>query len=131
MINSLANVFNNLKLSWIDSSKNLETSKEYQDLLFIFPNLEQIFKQGQIEDDFEFRRTIQHILRVFKVYFLIKNNIHFHETLSPESLQKVSEKIESINKLNELIIPLILMYHDIGRFFNKKNHPNEIYLIIV
>jgi len=131
MINSLANIFNNLKLSWIDSSKNLEISNEFQDLLLIFPNLEQIFNQGQIEDDFEFRRTIQHIFRVFKVYFLIKDNIHFHETLSPESLQKVSEKIESINKINELVIPLILMYHDIGRFFNKKNHPHESYVMIV
>ncbi len=132
MINSLANIFNNLELSWIDSAaKNLKDSKEYQELLLIFPNLEQIFNQGQIEDDFEFRRTIQHIFRAFKVYFLIKNNIHFHETLSPESLQKVSEKIESINKINELVIPLILMYHDIGRFFNKKNHPHESYVMIV
>lgn len=131
MINSLANIFNNLELSWIDSFKNLRNSNEYQELLSIFPNLEQIFQQGQIEDDFEFRRTIQHIFRVFKVYFLIKNNIHFHETLSPESLQKVSEKIESINKINELVIPLILMYHDIGRFFNKKNHPHESYIMIL
>ena len=132
MINSLANIFNNLELSWIDSAaKNLKDSKEYQELLLIFPNLEQIFNQGQIEDDFEFRRTIQHIFRAFKVYFLIKNNIHFHETLSPETLQKVSEKIESINKINELVIPLILMYHDIGRFFNKKNHPHESYVMIV
>ena len=130
MINSLAHIFNNLEISWIDSSKDLKNSQEYQELLSIFPNLKQIFHQGQIEDDFEFRRTIPHIFRVIKVYFLIKNNIYFHETLSPESLQKVSEKIESINKDNELVIPLILMYHDIGRFFNKKNHPNESYLMI-
>ncbi len=74
MINSLANIFNNLELSWIDSAaKNLKDSKEYQELLLIFPNLEQIFNQGQIEDVFEFRITIQHIFRVFKVYFLIFN----------------------------------------------------------
>ncbi|MHA1254902.1 MAG: hypothetical protein ACTSPS_04810 [Promethearchaeota archaeon] len=130
MINSLANIFNNLKLSWIDSAKNLKDSKEYQELLSIFPNLEQIFQQGQIEDDFEFRRTIQHIFRVFKVYFLIKDKIHFHKTLSQDSIGKVSEKIKAVNKLNELVIPLILMYHDIGRFFNKKNHPHESYIMI-
>jgi len=130
MINSLANIFNDLKLSWIDSSKNLETSKEYQELLLIFPNLEQIFQQGQIEDDFEFRRTIQHIFRVFKVYFLIKDKTHFHKTLSLDSLGKISEKISAVNKSNELLIPLILIYHDIGRFFNKKNHPYESYLMI-
>jgi len=130
MINSLVKIFNNLELSWIDSSKNLEASNEYQELLLIFPNLTQIFQQGQIEDDFEFRRTIQHIFRVFKVYFLIKDKTHFHKTLSLDSLGKISEKIESVNKINELVLPLILMYHDIGRFFNKKNHPHESYLMI-
>jgi len=130
MIHSLANIFNNLELPWIDSSKDLNNSKEYQKLLSIFPNLTQIFQQGQIEDNFEFRRTIQHIFRVFKVYFLIKDKKHFHKTLSPDSLQKISEKLEHENKKNELIIPLILMYHDIGRFFNKRNHPYQSYLII-
>jgi len=132
MINSLAHLFNNLELSWIDSSKkDLKDSKEYQELLSIFPNLQQVFQQGQIEDDFEFRRTIQHVFRVFKVYFLIKNNIHFHDTLSSDILLMISEKIEAINQLNELIIPLILMYHDIGRLFNKRNHPHESYVLIL
>lgn len=131
MINSLANIFDKLELSVIDSSaKNLKDNKEYQELLSIFPNLQKIFQQGQIEDDFEFRRTIQHIFRVFKVYFLILNNTHFHKTLSQDSLGKISEKIASVNKFNEKIIPLILLYHDIGRFFNKKNHPHESYLMI-
>ena len=84
MINSLAHIFNKLELSWIDSAKNLKDSKEYQELLSIFPNLRQVFQQGQIEDDFEFRRTIQHIFRVFKVYFLIKDKMHFHKTLSQD-----------------------------------------------
>ena len=66
MIDALVSIFNKLELSWIDSSKNLKDSKEYQKLLSIFPNLREIFQQGQIEDDFEFRRTIQHIFRVFK-----------------------------------------------------------------
>ena len=130
MINSLAHIFNKLELSWIDSAKNLKDSKEYQELLSIFPNLRQVFQQGQIEDDFEFRRTIQHIFRVFKVYFLIKDKMHFHKTLSQDSIGKISEKIASVNEFSELIIPLILMYHDIGRFFNKRNHPHESYLMI-
>jgi len=131
MINSIANIFNDLELSWIDSSKELKNSKEYQELLLLFPNLQQIFQQGQIEDAFEFHRTIQHIFRVFKIFFLIKDKIPFHETLSQDSLQKIAGKLECENNKNALIIPIILMYHDIGRFFNKKNHPYESYKMIL
>lgn len=130
MIDSLYKIFQDLELSWIDSSKEIINTQKYRDLLSIFPNLNSIFQDGREMDDEEFNRTIKHIFRVFKIFFLMKEESVFHDTLSPDSLKKISAKIRSQNIQNEYIIPLILMYHDIGRFSDKKNHPHQSYLVI-
>ena len=130
MIDSLTKIFKDVELSWIDSSNDIENSKRYYDLLGVFPNLKSLFKEGKNKDEAEFHRTIKHIFRAFKIFFLLKDGSFLHETLSLNSLQKITKKIKNQNKQNELIIPLILIYHDIGRFFDKKNHPQQSYLLI-
>lgn len=130
MIDSIANIFDGLNLSWIDSSSDIINSKPYLDLLSIFPNLQPIFQDGKKEDEVEFSRTINHIFRVFKIFFLIKEGKFFHETLSQNSMQQICEKLKDKNDQKDLIIPLILMYHDIGKLFNKKDHPHQSYLLI-
>ncbi len=130
MILSLTKIFEDIDLSWIDSSKDLTISSKYNDLLSIFPNLKGIFQDGIINDKPEFHRTINHVFRVFKIFFLLKNGDKFHKTLSPDSIQKIKVKINNQFTRNELIVPLILMYHDIGRFFDKKNHPHQSFILI-
>ncbi|MFX1324284.1 MAG: hypothetical protein ACFE8N_04960 [Promethearchaeota archaeon] len=130
MINDLYNIFKNLELSWIDSSLDIVNSKEYNDLLSIFPNLESFFREGRLKDEDEFQRTIRHIFRLFKIYFLIQSGDTFQETLSPEASSIIKEKLSTQISLNDLIIPIILMYHDIGRLDNKKEHPYYSYLLI-
>ena len=130
MIDSLYKIFNNLKLSWIDSSAEIVKSKEFKDLLLIFPNLEDVFQEGRDKDDDEFQRTIRHIFRLFKIFFLIKSEEFSHDTLSPESSNLIREKLLKIHSQNEFIIPIILIYHDIGRLDNKKEHPYYSYLLI-
>ncbi|MFW9875307.1 MAG: hypothetical protein ACFFG0_19545 [Candidatus Thorarchaeota archaeon] len=130
MINSLDKIFTNLKLSWIDSSANIVQSKEYKELLSIFSNLEKYFQEGAIKDEDEFHRTIRHIFRLFKIFFLIKSGSFIHDTLSPEPVSIIREKLMNQHLYNELIIPIILMYHDIGRLDNKKEHPYYSYQFI-
>ena len=130
MIDSLYKIFNNLKLSWIDSSAEIVKSKDYNDLLSIFPNLEDFFQEGRDKDNDEFQRTIRHIFRLFKIFFLIKSEEFSHDTLSPGSSNLIREKLLKIHSQNELIIPIILIYHDIGRLDNKKEHPYYSYLLI-
>ncbi len=130
MINSLNKIFNDLKLAWIDTSKEILNSGKFSDLIAIFPNLKGIFQKGRENDEEEFLRTIRHIFRVFKIFFSIKNGSYYSETLSPESIQTIKAIIIKQCEKNELIIPLILIYHDIGRFFDKKNHPHQSYLLI-
>ncbi|MHA2006109.1 MAG: hypothetical protein ACXABO_01690 [Promethearchaeota archaeon] len=130
MIDSLGKIFENLELSWIDSSAELVKSEEYHELLSIFPNLGEIFQEGAIKDEDEFQRTVRHIFRLFKIFFLIKSGRFHHDTLSPESSITVRGKLLNQDSQNELILPIILMYHDIGRLKNKKNHPNHSYNLI-
>ncbi len=130
MIDKLHNIFSNLELSWIDSYSEIDKSNDYNRLLSIFPNLEKIFQDGNDREKEEFQRTVRHIFRLFKIFFLIKNGEFSHETLSQESLNIIRKKLLNQDSQNELIIPIILMYHDIGRLVNKKDHPYHSYKLI-
>jgi len=130
MIESLSQIFNDLELSWIDRSKDFLNTNIYSNLLTIFPNLKEIFQDGMSKDKDEFIRTIRHVIRVFKVYFLLKNGTFIHDSLSHNSISILREKINQIDEINEKLLPLILMYHDIGRFFDKKDHPYQSHLVI-
>ncbi|MFX0081111.1 MAG: hypothetical protein ACFE94_05100 [Candidatus Hodarchaeota archaeon] len=130
MIESLNKLFNDIELSWIDTYKDITDSMEFTQLVSIFPNLENSFQEGRDKDNDEYHRTIRHIFRLFKIYFLIKNREFSHETLSQESLNIIREKLLIQHSQNELVVPIILMYHDIGRLDNKKEHPYYSYSII-
>jgi len=130
MIESLSKLFNSLELSWIDSSSEIARSDAYTQLLSIFPNLRTIFQDGIKNDLEEFQRTIRHIFRLFKIFFLIKDGEFSHDTISKDSLNKIREKVLNQYSQNPLILPIILMYHDIGRLDNKKEHPYQSYSLL-
>ena len=130
MNKSLYQLFNNLDLAWIDNSEEIVNSDKYNTLLSIFPNLENIFQEANYKDNEEFQRTIRHIFRLFKIFYLIQDGQPFHDSLSQESLNIIRKKLLDQNSQHELIIPIILIYHDIGRFIDKKHHPYHSYQII-
>ncbi|MHA2035931.1 MAG: hypothetical protein ACW98X_05825 [Promethearchaeota archaeon] len=130
MINPLSKIFESLDLSWIDSSSEIASSDAYTQIISLFPNLRPIFQEGVKNDKEEFQRTIRHIFRSFKIFFLIKNGEFTHDSLSKGSLNVLREKVLNQYSQNPLILPLILMYHDIGRLENKKEHPFQSYYII-
>ncbi len=123
MIESLAQIFDNLDLAWIDSSKEILTSQAFTDLLSMFPNLKEIFQEGENNDKDEYHRTVRHIFRSLKVFSLLKDGNFIHDSLSQSSLEGLKDKINRINSINEKFLPLIFIYHDIGRFYDKKDHP--------
>ncbi|MFX0001231.1 MAG: hypothetical protein ACFE9Q_14220 [Candidatus Hodarchaeota archaeon] len=130
MIETLNNLFNNIELSWIDSVIDIDKSDEFFNLLQIFPNLKKIFQNAQEINKEEFQRTIKHIFRSFKIFFLINNGTFSHETLSQESITKIREKVLKQHSKNSLLIPILLMYHDIGRYIDNKEHPYHSYQLI-
>ena len=92
MIETINEIFNDLELSWIDNSNEIMKSPTYNKLLEIFPSLKSVFNQGKDQDYEEFQRTIRHIIRMFKIYFLLKKGKFIHDTLSKESLLKLCSK---------------------------------------
>lgn len=130
MIKSLHKLFENIELDWIDSYNEITVSEQYFQLISIFPNLKNIFQEGNEKDKEEFQRTIRHIFRLFKIYFLIIDGEFSHDTLSHQSINIIREKLLNHQSQNELILPIILMYHDIGRLEDKKDHPSYGYHLI-
>lgn len=119
MLKDLANLFEGIDLVWCDNpGKEIQNSENYKSLLALFPNLQDIHQKGLTNDKFEFNMTMRHIFRSLKVYHLLKQGQFSYKHLSSESLQKLLEKLEKF----PLYLPLILVYHDIGRFIDRKTH---------
>ena len=130
MIDKLNNLFNNIELSWIDSVDNIGDSEEFNSLLLSFPNLKEVFQKSREINNDEFQRTIRHIFRSFKIFFLIINGNFSHDTLSQEAITKIQKKVRSKHLENPLLIPILLMYHDIGRYIDNKQHPYHSYQLL-
>ena len=130
MIEVLSKIFSMLDLSWIDSFEEIGDSGEFFEVLTNFPNLKPIFKKGKVKDEGEFKRTVRHILRLFKIYFLFRKDDYFHDTLSRKSIETIRKKLLYQNSQNELIIPIILMYHDIGRLIDKNDHSIQSFQLV-
>ncbi|MEE9376805.1 MAG: hypothetical protein V3V33_02075 [Candidatus Lokiarchaeia archaeon] len=130
MLDSLSKLFKNIELSWIDSEADIDSSDEFFALISIFPNLKRIFQDAREKNRNEIQRTIRHIFRSYKIFFLIKSGEFSHETLSQGSINKIREKVLNQHAQNQLIIPIILMYHDIGRYIDNKRHPYHSYNLI-
>ncbi|MFX1504255.1 MAG: hypothetical protein ACFFDH_25065 [Promethearchaeota archaeon] len=130
MLDILEKLFKNIELSWIDSIESIDRTQEFITLISIFPNLKDIFQDAKAKNKDEFQRTIRHIFRSYKIFFLIKNGEFYHETLSTESSIILEKKVLNQQSQNELIIPILLMYHDIGRYIDNKEHPYHSYQLI-
>mgnify|MGYP000277021634 CR=1 FL=1 len=131
VLSKLSNLFTQLTLSWIDQSRDLLDSAFQEEFMQIFPNLKLVFQDVRERNPSEFKRTIQHVFRALKVYFLLKEKAIFHDTLSRESHGKLREKIKKIEEHNEALLLLILVNHDIGRVYVRKNHPQKSHELLL
>ena len=123
MLNELIELFGKIDVVWCDNpGKEIHKSENYEKLMRIFPNLQEIHQEGIKKNQFEFNRTMRHIFRSFKVYYLLKQGNFNYELLSRDSLQQIRTKLVKFSTLNESYIPILLMYHDIGRFVDRKTH---------
>jgi hypothetical protein len=130
MLKSLKECCEGVDLKDIDDLKEVESTQFYQKVIEIFPNIELICNQGKQKHIIEFTRTLKHIFRTFKIYYLLIDDKFSHETLSKEAEHKICKKAKEVNLLNKNLIPLILIYHDLGRFIHKRDHPYQSYKLI-
>ena len=130
MITLLQNIFNKFSLEDIDSLKEIINSQIYQEFIQLYPNLESILSFGYEKDIVEFNRTMKHIFRTIKVYLLLNKQKLQYPGFSHQSMERISVKIKKINDFNSDLIPLILVYHDIGKFIRKRDHPLQSFKLI-
>lgn len=130
MIELLQKIFSNISLMEIDNSKEIVDSTLYRNFLDSFPNLSDIFDLGIKRDEQEFIRTIKHVFRSIKIYLEILDKTFSYEGFSDKTTIKIFNKIQKIQECNPLLIPLILMYHDIGKFVRKRDHPHQSFILI-
>lgn len=130
MLDLLQKIFSNISLNEVDNSKELEQSHLYKNFIKSFPNLFEIFNRGKKRDTQEFERTIKHIFRSITIFLKILSNSFSYAGFSNQTIYKISKKIKRIQEYNSLIIPLILIYHDIGKFVRKRDHPQQSYILL-
>jgi len=75
-------------------------------------------------DRSETLRTLRHIFRSLWVYYAIMNN-RFEVEIKSENLSLLTNTLNKIYQYNSEIFPLLLLFHDIGRPFNKEWHTFE------
>jgi len=75
-------------------------------------------------DRSETLRTLRHIFRSLWVYYAIMNN-RFEVEIKSENLSLLKNTLNKIFQYNSEIFPLLLLFHDIGRPFNKEWHTFE------
>jgi len=131
MLLELEKIFSTIELNLIDSEEDLMDTKQFHCLMKLFKNLRPIFEQALIKNKDEFIRTIRHIFRLYKILFQLRDGTFSHDTISPKSIQIIREQIIHQLNENEKIFPLILIYHDVGRFFDRQNHPYKSYQLII
>jgi hypothetical protein len=130
MLKQLQTIFSDVSLNGIDSSEEVEHTQFYTNFLKSFPNLSKVFKMGINRDKQEFERTIKHIFRSIKIILEILNNNFAYESFSHQTLSKIKKKLENIQQYNSILFPLILIYHDIGKFIRKSDHPHQSFILI-
>jgi len=130
IINQLQQIFTDVSLSSIESSNEIEQTQIYSDFLKSFPNLSEVFELGIVRDKQEFTRTIKHIFRSIKIFLDLLSNSFTYEGFSNQTLSKIVRKLENVQHYNSLIFPLILIYHDIGKFIRKRDHPHQSFILI-
>ena len=130
IINQLQQIFADASLSGIESSNEIEKTQIYTDFLKSFPNLSEVFELGITRDKQEFTRTIKHIFRSIKIFLNILSDSFTYEGFSSQTLSKILKKLEKVQQYNSLIFPLILSYHDIGKFIRKRDHPHQSFILI-
>jgi len=80
-------------------------------------------------DRSETLRTVRHIFRSLWVYYAMMNN-KFEVDIKSENLSLLKNTLNKIYDYNSEVFPLLLLFHDIGRPFNKEWHTFESASII-
>jgi len=95
----------------------------------LLPEWANIIYKGLNYDETETYRTIRHIFRSLWSYFAIMNE-KFESNVKKENIKSLRKDLEKVFQFQTDFFPLLLLYHDIGRPFNREWHTFESAKII-
>ncbi|MHA1299732.1 MAG: hypothetical protein ACTSO9_09880 [Candidatus Helarchaeota archaeon] len=122
----LEKLFSKTSINWVDDNRtDVINSDVYKEFINIIPKLELVFNECLIKDKSEFERTLRHTFRLLIIYFQLNKGEYKHKSMGTHSILKIRNRIKKINQISSLYLPLILIFHDIGRPFNRKLHTYE------
>ncbi len=118
----LRGIFRKITLKYCDSSENnLLESREMSQIAKLIPIWSIIIEKGLIQDKAETLRTLRHIFRSLWVYYTILEDCYEIE-IKKENLSKLKALLEKIRDKSLQFFPLLILFHDIGRPFNRESH---------
>ena len=121
----LEGIFQTLSLDFCDSpGERILDSQEFSLISNEIPCWSELLHQGLKEEKAETLRTIRHVFRSLWVYFSILND-NFDSNIEKHEINLIKANLKSIHSYNPDFFPLILLYHDIGRPFDKEWHAHE------
>jgi len=106
------------------SEKEILLSKEVKLVANLIPRWFEVIKKGFRNHEKEAFRTLKHIFKTLKVYFSLYNK-QFQSNVHKDNLVFIRNELTTIYDFNPLVFPLILLFHDIGRPFNRTWHTLE------
>lgn len=121
--NKLLSFSSSISFDWLNSNKDkVNKTSEYDTLIQLFPPLEDLFNKWHNEDSSEFFRTIVHTFQTQAAYNRILSGNFPESGLDREDIQDVCRLAESTSSFSEPLMPIILWFHDIGRFIDRRTH---------
>lgn len=118
----LERLFQSIDLKFCDSpAENIINSPAMSEMIKIFPGWWTILKEGMKIDKEETQRTIRHVFRATWIYYALLNNKPEFE-ISEKYIQILQQELKNVRSEDSNLFPLLLLYHDIGRPFDREWH---------
>ena len=109
---------------WQISEKDLINSEEIKKLSILFPKWYDLVKKGIEQNRNEAFRTLRHTFHTLYNYFSIINN-QFEKNIDKKNILLLKNQLRELYEFQPLYFPLILLYHDLSRPFNRTWHTIE------
>ena len=125
LYNNLERLYESIDLKFCDSPAiDIINSKQYSSIRQLVPDWDILIQKGLKVDKEETLRTIRHIFRSIYIYFSLKKDLVL-DGLNSNFCTFLKSNIKNLYEIHPDLFIYVLLYHDIGRPFNKEWHTFE------
>ena len=125
LYDDLERLFRTIDLDFCDSPATyIINSKQYSSIKQLVPKWNKLIQRGLETDKEETLRTVRHVFRSIYIYFSLQND-QVLNNLNSRFKSFLKSNINQLYDIHPDLFVYILLYHDIGRPFNKEWHTFE------